>query len=272
MTLRSIGLGCLLFAVLAAPAQPQVRPELRPPGVTDSAIAWGKALFHGSANCAAYHGQSGRGNDYGPALTGALWLHGPGTYESLIEQVKHGVPASRSATGEASRLSHHRPLVSGYPAVELREGDGTRAACASRWRKTTGRGQDLSSRVSGRKNSTSSEPVTARKRSGQPSSGSRFAACAGTCHPVVSRMHCWIGERVAATADLGEVVAPPAWRECSTSHYQRKVRKVVQQDYSFSHPGDLHPKAHRKAPTNVQWPPLVRYRSLKSRRLLGRRW
>ena len=101
MTLRSIGLGCLLFAVLAAPAQPQVRPELRPPGVTDSAIAWGKALFHGSANCAAYHGQSGRGNDYGPALTGALWLHGPGTYESLIEQVKHGVPASRSATGEA---------------------------------------------------------------------------------------------------------------------------------------------------------------------------
>jgi mono/diheme cytochrome c family protein len=78
----------------------RVRPELRPAGVTDSSIAWGRELFHGSANCAGCHGDGGRGTDRGPNLTGAIWLHGPGTYESLIEQVNHGVPAFRSYTGE----------------------------------------------------------------------------------------------------------------------------------------------------------------------------
>jgi mono/diheme cytochrome c family protein len=87
----------MLAVCIALPAAAQQRP----PGVTDSAIAWGKALFHGSANCSACHGEGGRGTGYGPNITGALWLHGPGTYESLIEQVKHGVPASRSATGQA---------------------------------------------------------------------------------------------------------------------------------------------------------------------------
>jgi mono/diheme cytochrome c family protein len=91
---------CLPIALAALPAHAQVPVPARPPGVTDSAIAWGKALFHGSANCSACHGTGGRGSEYGPALTGALWLHGPGTYEWLIAQVKHGVPASRSATGE----------------------------------------------------------------------------------------------------------------------------------------------------------------------------
>jgi mono/diheme cytochrome c family protein len=89
-------LSIMLAMSIALPAAAQQRP----PGVTDSAIAWGKALFHGSANCSACHGEGGRGTEYGPNITGALWLHGPGTYESLIEQVKHGVPASRSATGQ----------------------------------------------------------------------------------------------------------------------------------------------------------------------------
>ncbi|HVK00992.1 MAG TPA: c-type cytochrome [Gemmatimonadales bacterium] len=75
-------------------------PPQRPPGVTDSAIVWGRGLFHGSAGCSACHGEGGRGTERGPNITGAIWLHGPGTYESLIEQVKHGVPASRSYTGE----------------------------------------------------------------------------------------------------------------------------------------------------------------------------
>ncbi len=87
----------LIAAFIVWPAAAQQRPA----GVTDSAIAWGEELFHGSANCSACHGDGGRGTGYGPNITGALWLHGPGTYESLIEQVKHGVPASRSATGQA---------------------------------------------------------------------------------------------------------------------------------------------------------------------------
>ncbi|HEU5170463.1 MAG TPA: cytochrome c [Gemmatimonadales bacterium] len=64
-------------------------------------MARGRDLFHGAANCMACHGQGGRGTEHGPSLWGALWLHGEGTYESLLDQVKHGVPASRSYTGEA---------------------------------------------------------------------------------------------------------------------------------------------------------------------------
>jgi mono/diheme cytochrome c family protein len=75
--------------------------QQRPARVTDSAIAWGKALFHGSANCSACHGEGGRGTAYGPNITGALWLHRPGTYQSLIEQVKHRVPASRRRVPDA---------------------------------------------------------------------------------------------------------------------------------------------------------------------------
>jgi len=91
-----------LWTVLLLPGMPSgvAGAQIRPPEITDSAIAWGDALFHGSANCAVCHGTGGRGTDRGPSLTGALWLHGPGTYESLVAQVKHGVPAARSATGE----------------------------------------------------------------------------------------------------------------------------------------------------------------------------
>lgn len=72
----------------------------RPPEVTDSSITWGKQLFHGSANCAACHGQDAWGTDEGPALTGAIWLHGSGTYEWLVEQIKRGIPAHETWTGK----------------------------------------------------------------------------------------------------------------------------------------------------------------------------
>lgn len=98
------------LCVLASPLSAQVRPEQRPAGVTDSAIAWGQALFHGPANCSSCHGDGGRGADRGPNITGALWLHGPGTYESLIEWVKRGVPASRTYTGEAMPACGGSPM------------------------------------------------------------------------------------------------------------------------------------------------------------------
>jgi mono/diheme cytochrome c family protein len=107
---RSVLRACLVLAVLAGPGKAQVRPPSRPPEVTDSAIAWGKALFHGSANCAACHGQGAWGSDYGPPLTGVLWLRGPGTYEWLIEQVNHGVPAAQSCTGEAMPMRGWTPM------------------------------------------------------------------------------------------------------------------------------------------------------------------
>ena len=90
----------LLFLAWPAGAIAQASPLPRPPEVTDSTIAWGKQLFHGSANCAACHGQDAAGTDEGPALTGALWLHGPGTYKWLVEQIKRGIPAHETWTGK----------------------------------------------------------------------------------------------------------------------------------------------------------------------------
>jgi mono/diheme cytochrome c family protein len=90
-----------LAVVPCRPALAQVNPEPRPPGVTDSAVAWGKALFHGSANCSACHGVEGSGTTVGPPLTGALWLHGPGTYEWLADQIRRGIPAHGSMSGLA---------------------------------------------------------------------------------------------------------------------------------------------------------------------------
>ena len=97
LVLRLVGL--LLVGGCAA-AEAQVSPRPRPPGVTDSSVAWGKELFHGSANCAGCHGVEGRGTDEGPALTGALWFHGPGTYEWLVEQIKQGIPAHHTWSGK----------------------------------------------------------------------------------------------------------------------------------------------------------------------------
>jgi mono/diheme cytochrome c family protein len=98
--LHGVVLALGLVSLRATPAAAQVAPRPRPEGVTDSTIAWGRQLFHGSANCAACHGVEARGTDEGPQLSGALWLHGPGTYEWLVEQIKQGISAHRTWTGK----------------------------------------------------------------------------------------------------------------------------------------------------------------------------
>lgn len=89
----------LLFAAFTSLAA-QHPPRPYPAGVTDSSIAWGRRLFHGSANCAGCHGVEARGTTEGPPLSGALWLHGPGTYEWLVEQIREGIPAHHTYTGK----------------------------------------------------------------------------------------------------------------------------------------------------------------------------
>jgi len=100
----------LLTLLLSAVAGAQGAPSARPSGVTDSAIAWGKALFHGSANCSACHGVGARGTEQGPDLADAIWLHGPGTYESIVTQVLHGVPARESVGGEPMPIRGWTPM------------------------------------------------------------------------------------------------------------------------------------------------------------------
>lgn len=92
-----------LWLVLGATTSPllaQVTPRERPAGVTDSAISWGKALFHGSARCDRCHGRGARGSPYGPDLADAIWWHGPGSYEWLVREVTHGIPANLTVTGD----------------------------------------------------------------------------------------------------------------------------------------------------------------------------
>lgn len=98
---RSTWLVVLLLVMGTRLAAAQDTSTSRPPGVTDSAIAWGRSLFHGSANCSACHGKNASGTDVAPPLTGALWLHGPGTYEWLVQQIREGIPAHHSMSGLA---------------------------------------------------------------------------------------------------------------------------------------------------------------------------
>ena len=105
-------LGLLLLG-FSLRAEAQVSPRPWPAGVTDSSIAWGRKLFHGSANCAACHGVEGRGTDEGPALTGALWFHGPGTYEWLVEQIKQGFYTEAYFNRGRRRITRYRKRARG---------------------------------------------------------------------------------------------------------------------------------------------------------------
>jgi mono/diheme cytochrome c family protein len=114
----------LIATVLpVTPALSQVTPRERPAGVTDSAIAWGRALFQGSANCSRCHGKSGRGTAYGPDLADAIWWHGPGTYQWLVKEVAHGIPRNLTVTGDPM------PARGAVPMNEL----DTRAVAAYVW-------------------------------------------------------------------------------------------------------------------------------------------
>ncbi|HWA56716.1 MAG TPA: cytochrome c [Gemmatimonadales bacterium] len=113
----------LLALISPTPALGQVTPRERPVGVTDSAIAWGRALFQGSANCSRCHGKAGRGTAYGPDLADAIWWHGPGTYEWLVKEVGHGIPEQLTVTGDPM------PARGSAPMNEL----DTRAVAAYVW-------------------------------------------------------------------------------------------------------------------------------------------
>jgi len=86
----------------AAPlaAQDPAPPEPpRPIQVTDSAVARGRELFHGSGGCVMCHGDAGVGTDSGPALAQGIWLHGPDTYEGILSRVVHGLPKAWTTRG-----------------------------------------------------------------------------------------------------------------------------------------------------------------------------
>jgi mono/diheme cytochrome c family protein len=71
-----------------------------PAGVTQEMVDKGKAIFTGSGNCYACHGQNAQGM-LGPTtnLTDATWVHSDGSYPKIAEYVKVGVTKEQSKSG-----------------------------------------------------------------------------------------------------------------------------------------------------------------------------
>src|SRR5574338_511106 len=104
-----------LLLLAALPLQAQVRdttvPRIkRPTPVTDSAIARGRALFHGSANCSACHGIEGVGTDSGAPLSQGVWLHGEDSYAAIRSRILHGIPKEVSTRGTPMPMRGWNPL------------------------------------------------------------------------------------------------------------------------------------------------------------------
>ncbi len=85
-------------------------PAARPAGVTDSAIARGRAVFDGPANCTSCHGRRGEGSPRAPALNDAKWIKGSGTYAEILERVVHGMPRRESSTGQPMPMRGWSPV------------------------------------------------------------------------------------------------------------------------------------------------------------------
>ncbi|MDX2194006.1 MAG: c-type cytochrome [Gemmatimonadales bacterium] len=107
---RSARLALMLAAVAPAAACAQGAAVARPPGVTDSIIAVGQELFHGSAGCVRCHGDAGTGTDEGPRLTDAVWLRGDGSLAHIRKTVVHGVPKRESVSGVTMPIRGWQPL------------------------------------------------------------------------------------------------------------------------------------------------------------------
>lgn len=89
-------LAALLAATAPMVAAGQEPAVQRPPEVTDSAIVRGREIFHGSGNCAACHGAEGIGTESGPGLRQGIWMHGPDTFQGILDRVVHGIPKAWS--------------------------------------------------------------------------------------------------------------------------------------------------------------------------------
>lgn len=100
---RHYGAPIIVAALLAAAplwAQDTIPVPLpKPQQVNDSAIARGRIIFHGTGNCEACHGAAGVGTDSGPALAQGVWMHGPDTFEGILQRVVHGIPKAYSSRG-----------------------------------------------------------------------------------------------------------------------------------------------------------------------------
>jgi cbb3-type cytochrome c oxidase subunit III len=92
--------GILTALLAAAPASvvAQSKDSL-PAGVTKDMVAKGKSVFGGAGLCLACHGVDAKGG-IGPNLTDQTWLHGDGSYDTLVTLITTGVQPKDSKTGQ----------------------------------------------------------------------------------------------------------------------------------------------------------------------------
>ena len=80
----------------AAPAQGQ-GPQIGevPEGATMEMVQAGDKIFHGQGNCYTCHGVDAKGTQLAPNQTDSIWINIDGTYQSIIQTVKTGVPTPK---------------------------------------------------------------------------------------------------------------------------------------------------------------------------------
>lgn len=93
-----------------SPIRAQEGMDRRPEEANDSAVAVGRALFRGAANCTGCHGAEGRGSESGPDLTDAAWLHGDGSYRMISQLILHGVTRYESTGGKPMPMRGWAPV------------------------------------------------------------------------------------------------------------------------------------------------------------------
>lgn len=93
--LAAIAAICLMLPLETATAQ---MPDSLPPEVTAGMIEAGAAIYAGAGLCAACHGADA-GGTVGPNLKDDEWVHGDGSYESIVRRILEGVAADKSESG-----------------------------------------------------------------------------------------------------------------------------------------------------------------------------
>ncbi|MGH7483600.1 MAG: c-type cytochrome [Longimicrobiales bacterium] len=63
-----------------------------PEGATEAMVTEGQQIFSSTGNCFTCHGPDATGTQLAPNLTDSEWINIDGSYESIIENVRTGVP------------------------------------------------------------------------------------------------------------------------------------------------------------------------------------
>jgi len=93
---------CIAAIAAARGQQPAAAPSARAQqAITPEMIALGDSIYHGllaGGMCFGCHGPEGKGvANLTPDLTADNWLHGDGSYASIVETVANGVPKPKVA-------------------------------------------------------------------------------------------------------------------------------------------------------------------------------